>query len=323
MATSLCCRDIIHKEKRIMLCSMNQRLDDTIVTIIATQGPQTTKQLRAILRQSQRITDQGVYRTLRALLRDGVLIRHRTTYRLSSLWQQEFLSLAGAVQQAEQPVRLLPKSQKLRTRWRLSQFHRAHALWEECILAALRSCHDPLVLISDPHPWMLFTHQSMVQRLRDALFAYDATLYRVILNRYNLDKVGTVLLKHSPQEHCYLATPHDDCDTATPNTAHVVVIDDYIISLELPTRTAAHIDALFADTEKESTTLRDELLPLVEPRQGLYVTCTKDRVKATQIRRRYTTLFGPLRHHTAETYRLGGRHTMLFKHRLDAAYART
>lgn len=79
-----------------MLLSYPESLEDFIAQVLAGRNATAKELLRQYNDQAQKtVTPQAVYKTLRKLIGQEVVLKHKDTYSLNNVWKREVVSLLG------------------------------------------------------------------------------------------------------------------------------------------------------------------------------------------------------------------------------------
>jgi len=281
-----------------MLVGANKNLEDHILEVLSLRKETTVTDIEEHLKKKNRhATEQGIYRILRKLQQEGVIIKHKKFYGLRLAW---LLELSALVDQMENTYlkesylqQFLPANGKQHT-WHFHDLFKMTSFWSQLLLAIAKNSTTKISFNYSPHLWYVPLQAEQEEQFMNTYFREIKKAYMIVGSRSPFDKhTLTVMNKHNTQEERYLASTSSEHISKNPSD-YLDIIDDYIVSIKLSPKATKAIEEL---CEKATPLRPDELYQI-------HKMCNKDmkskiilknnHQKAEIYRKKFKKIFGPI-----------------------------
>ncbi|PIR77038.1 MAG: hypothetical protein COU30_04655 [Candidatus Magasanikbacteria bacterium CG10_big_fil_rev_8_21_14_0_10_38_6] len=142
-----------------MLLGAKQSVEDFVIQILAQHGDYTVEDLKAIISEQwhQDITIQGIYRVLRKLQRDGIVVKEKRFYSLRVPWILHVREMLDRMEetylQEKFLSRYLPSSEEETYTWIFSNLIKLSDFYLQLLFALVHASEDKIIYQYHPHPW--------------------------------------------------------------------------------------------------------------------------------------------------------------------------
>jgi hypothetical protein len=242
-----------------------------LIDLIKTKRPGTTK--------------QGVYRTIRQLKRDEVVVVHQKNISLSAVWlssMTEFLSKAQysntkSVTPAESFLNL---QQGEKIRYYFKNPILTDAFWSHVFLSLMEiSPPTSPILIYNPHEWFLLVREENEMSLFDRITDRGQKLAVLVGGKTPLDK--HVRRHFDGTNKMYETLP----EPVFPKTNYYInILADYIIEVWLDEKISQQIDAFYLKTQIFDKVAFERLDNILSQRGNNKFLITRNKRKADKLR---------------------------------------
>lgn len=253
-----------------MLYSQRESLDDRIARYVL-EKPCTAKEIQEkFLKERLRLTVQGIYKILRSLMREEVIIKQGKVYTLSEEWRKRVVSKLGKLERqyelsdGERISLELNSLVHLDQQWKNVMlelheidptmpgfYYNAHEIWIH--LSDSRRDSETEYLTS-------FTKQKIYSYyLLGGNTSHDLAIKKQLQSKYLQFSIGKVLF---------------------PATDYPVILGDYIITTRISAKLAEDIEKVYQtsrDTESLETKLR--AIGIEKKKIRLIVECNREKAK--------------------------------------------
>lgn len=248
-----------------MLLGAKQSVEDFIIQILAQHGDYTAEDLQAIIEEQwkQRISIQGIYRVLRKLYSDGIVVKQRRFYSLRIPW---ILHISEMVDRMEDTylkesflVRYLPKHSSESYKWIFTSLPKLSDFYTQLLLAAVHNNPTSIVYQYYPHPCFSlpdlqhnrYVHSHVLERIQ--------TNYVFIKGTSFLDKYTTAdweLFHNLFYVHHKEGTPHIE----THLGKYIAIVDPFIIFITFDPHTTRRIESFYESVHSVSDLKFDSII---------------------------------------------------------------
>lgn len=253
---------------------------------ILSQGPIEGKDLLIKTSATFPVTKQGLYKALRKLLYDEMVIKEGTFFSLNKVWLSR---LSDFIEEGEKNLGTSLPLQSSRPNGRkVKIFKNADALdiyWGHLFLTLKEKFKDDPFFFFNHHSW--FIHE----RPHSETYLYETSLKteQKILITLGVNTVMAQKFKKSFMKNNIQIVI--DEEMPIPKTDHICIIRDYFIVTRYDNRTMGQIDSLFNHAtsfgEKETKELQKILSNCKKPK----IIITKNKTKANAWKRRFAKNF--------------------------------
>lgn len=280
-----------------MLIKGKNRLENHVIDFLTEHGACSAKSLfQAIQSSYGPCTIQGLYRVLRQLQSQEVVVKQKKQYCLAIPWLMGISRLTDEMEETylrhTYLSQLLPKA-KSRHVWTFSNLLKMNSFWSHLLLVMAKDSNNAVALHYSPHAWYLILHRDQSMQFSKALLRQVPASLTVVGSKSYLDKMSTSVTQDIyPNKKFYLA-PQDEHIEKNRST-HIDVIGDYVLEVKMDEKTTALIENLFANTVAPHDIDSSDIFPFYEHKASVKMTLKKDPKRAGIYKKKFETLFGPL-----------------------------
>lgn len=227
------------------LTSGKQSLRSSLMNLFAQRAAWTAEQFLAELpRIYKKVSKQALYKELRQLEEDGMVVRASRSYTLRLAWVLELSAFANTLQNLLLEQDGIVAGFELKEgieEWEFSDLHRADLFWTQLILALLK--HNPSRKIYSwiPHPWFHIVHADREKEFWNALHFYQPQFLISVGGATPLDKEWISIVDTDCATVRFGGTPLH----TSPSTCFELH-GDYLVVVTLDRRTTEEIDHVFS-----------------------------------------------------------------------------
>lgn len=274
-----------------MLLQTNHNLEESLVLILAEHpGLDAAGLIEAVARRGRRYSQPAVYKELRKLVSQGVLLKTSKRFYLHFNWAVQLLSLSRTVaRQYLETTDIYPSllpGQK-RVRWQFNDLLRLNDLWSCVVLNLLRASSRRVHLSWNPHTWFHFVQTTQEAQFFEGLRFYGVRMYKMVGGRTFLDRMTVRYWDPAIVTHSFAPGPYEH-ERAT----YFSVIDDHITTVKLNVGMAREIDALYERTTSAKTLDIQAIFSLFQSKVDASLTLEHNPTKARKIERAFSEFFG-------------------------------
>ena len=282
-----------------MLLGAHTQLEDHLLVIFAKKGALTVHEITQHLKKRERTaTIQGIYRVLRKLQRNGVVIKEKQRFSLRIPWVLDLAELVTDMENTYLTDRylgqLLPNDKQPKRSWRFTQLAKLNDFWSQILLAMAKMSQTKISLDYSPHTWYELLQMSQEHQFIKTYYGNLKREYVIVgstsfLDKYTYRTWGEDIMAHN---RTYFAAP--EYRIIKDPSKYVSVMDDYVLVVKLDKDTVKRIEDLYtsviAQEQVDIPLLTDALSKPVNAR----IVIQKHPQKAKQIYRKFEKIFGPL-----------------------------
>lgn len=230
-----------------MLGATFERLEDTVVRHLANNGASSVSDIHLSLKASG--SSKGIpaiYKTLRNLIKNQVVVHRHGSYQLSHTWLfevAEFIQEALNTPLSDQSSIYLPTSGG-QFSWRYSDLRTLNVFASHLITSIAHTVPGGTLYAWSPHPWFNLAQDNHEKIYHHTLKQYQIKTLRIIGGDTPLDNL--IIKKLRSPTHVTVSLGDK---TFLPRQHYVVLIGGYIITMKLTRATAETIDSLFMRTK--------------------------------------------------------------------------
>lgn len=280
-----------------MILAAHHKLEDSILEIFAFQGNLSVKQVIIVLRRKgKNVTEQGVYRVLRKLQNDGIIVKTKNYYNIRLAWLVE---LSEIIKQMEKTYlhetyleQFLPQENEKYV-WHFSDLDKMNNFWSQILIALSKHSKRRIALSYSPHLWYLIGQKTQENQFTESYMAGLKKSYFIVGGRTYLDKFSLTLFeKPTGKEQRYLATESEYIEKR--RSLAIDIIDDYVLSTNLDKKTTAIIEKIFQDSDTLKQVDEKSIQEMWKRKIKGKIILKKDSRKSREYYRKFEKIFGPL-----------------------------
>jgi hypothetical protein len=279
-----------------MLLGNNKDLENILLLTLSNNKVSTVPQLITELNKKNfKPTIQGVYRVLRKLQLEGVIVKERENYTIRIPWildMGEFIkSIEDKYLKSQYFQGLIPIKEKEKKSWTFKDIFKLNDFWSQLILIPIKNSKEKVLLNYTPHAWfhLIQTHQEY-QYIKTSTAHLNKT-YTVIGGKDYLDEWATQFWKDHSIE--YFLAPKEKW-LLEDRTKYINVIDEYVFTVKLDPNITKEIDHLYQSIKNPEQLNIQNILSIFQTKIKAKITLEKNSKLATEYKKKFTRLFGPI-----------------------------
>ncbi len=282
-----------------MILALQNKLEDSLLEIFASHKNMSVKQITLLLKKmGKSSTEQGIYRVLRKLQKDGIIVKLKNQYNIRIPWllevsalmeKMEYTYLAG-----EYFHELVPKG-KEKYVWKFSNIFKMCNFWSELLIAVAKNTKskNKTALNYSPHLWYVLIQKEQENQFINSYLSEIEKSYMIIGSRSPLDKHSlTLFAPQNPKEQRYLASEQEYIEKK--RSTYIDVIDDYIIHTSFDKVTTNAIEKFYQENTLEQLGDGPAFHHIWMRRIKGKITVQKNKAKARTYSKKFQKIFGPL-----------------------------
>lgn len=280
-----------------VILSAHNKLEDSILEIFAFRGNLNVKETIILLKhKGYTATEQGVYRVLRKLQKDGIIVKTKNYYNIRLAWLMELSDFIKQMEKTYLHERYLDQflpEEKEKYVWHFSDLHKMNDFWSQILIALSKHSKKRIVLGYSPHLWYLIGQKKQESQFTESYMTNLKKSYFIVGGRTYLDKYCLNNLdKQSGKEHQYLASESEYIEKK--RSLYMDVVDDYVLCTTLDNETTQIIEKIFEDSNTLKTIDELTIQKLWKRKIKGKIILKKDSKKARHYYKKFEKIFGPL-----------------------------
>ena len=253
-------------------------------------GLDATTLIDAVAARGRPYSQPAVYKELRKLVSQGVLLKTSRRFYIHFNWAVQLLSLSRTIARRYLDTpgiypSLLP-GQK-RVRWQFNDLLRLNDLWSCVVLNLLKGSKRRVHLSWNPHTWFHFVQTTQEAQFFESLRFYGVRMYKMVGGRSFLDRMTLRYWDPNIVTHSFAPGPYEQ-----DRTTYFSVIDEHITTVKLNASMAREIDALYERTTSSKTLDIQAIFSLFQGKVDATLTLEHNPTKARRIERAFSEFFG-------------------------------
>jgi hypothetical protein len=234
-----------------MLLPHPRSLREKILHILAASPLQTAPELlRRLGGRGALVTKQGLYKELRVLLRDSVVIKYQRAYTLSLPWILNFSQFSDRMFDTylgQSTLSAFLPEGKVKARWTFRNLAMLNDFWVELIFCALKESPRQIFFNWLPHPWFILLQSMRSQTFNQGMLTGNYEPKTILGHQGALDQeYAQRQSRNNPREIISFAeSPFHGQDNL-----YFELIGEYLIVGKLHPRVVALIERYFSSTER-------------------------------------------------------------------------
>lgn len=280
-----------------MIISQKTTLEDQIIEILSGTGGVSAMIIKKVIDEHHGgSTLQGIYRVLRKLQDESVVVKEKQGYSLRISWVMRMIEFGERLEKnyikASYISDLVPEGETKHT-WRFTQIQKMMQFRYQLLSALAKNNPESNCLSYSPHLWQILVDKDQELHFEENFLSQIKNSFVVIGNRTYLDQFIYSVLKDSyTNKHFYLAFPDEKIEKDYLKA--VDIIGDYIVTTKYSKDIFSRIEKMFYCTKPTEDIDSLDILPICTRGAKVKITIAKDPKKAKMYRKRFVSLFGPL-----------------------------
>ncbi len=263
-----------------MIYSKNEHLEDLVIKILLIKEQSVKSIHKTLSSQQENFTLQGIYRVLRDLIKDEIVIKRKNIYLISEEWRDRVINSFRRKQNS------ITLSEHESIQFNLDSLVHLDQQWKNIIIPLQESFSDFPVFLYNTHE--IWIHLS-VSRKESEYNYYESfkensySSYCLFGGNTKFDKQIAMELKHEKLNINYGYKPF-------PETDYIIIIDDYIITTRISRKIANKIKDVYLKS-KNFDELEYNLQELGIEKKKVKLIIERNREKAKIFRKRISRNF--------------------------------
>ncbi len=273
-----------------MFFAKHQNLEERIVVILAGRPYITTAEIHQILQASIQCSAQAVFKALRRLQDEQIVLKLKQRYALVSAWAGRMSELsqtiAGSYFRGHVLLPALPEEGR-RCTWRFHNLLAMKTVWSEIVLLLIRTQPGVPLLSWNPHPWFYLLQPNHEEQLLRLLHQNRTQMYKIVGSDYFLDREAAKFWKRKCVMFSFAPSPF----AAQPET-YLSAAGPYIVRIDLTPAMARQIDDIYRKISCWTDIDLPGLLALFNMRTPVSVSLVNNSRQARALHRKFGRFFG-------------------------------
>lgn len=284
-----------------MLLGANHSLEDTVIPLIAQKGRTTAQDLhQKIGKQHAEVTIQGIYRVLRKLQKEGVIVKEKKVYSLRIPWLLDIMLLVDTMEktylQENYMSHLLPMEEGQQRIWYFTNNLKMSDFWSQLLLAMAKKSDKKISLNYCPHAWFHLVQKEQEEQFVKTFLQSIHKDYIIIGGKTALDQYTAKALSPYEAECSYLANPDEYIEK--DRSKYICIIGQFVLIISLEPQVATKIDTFYKDVwhsdEISSADMLHLLSDLLTERTKIKIVLKNNHILAKKYYKKFEKVFGPL-----------------------------
>ena len=227
-----------------MLLSASENLEDFIVRTLAARPSASVSELHEYICGSyRRYSTAALYKELRKLQEQGVVVRRKDQLSLSLSWVFNLVELCDSMYDthiaAPSAGEILPEPGEIKS-FTFSTLAKVDDFWVHAMLIMLQHSKTKRLFQWIPHPWFYLVNSHKSFPFHNALRTAGARIDNIIGGNTFLDRYGQRITTAGVYELNYAPSKFQDI-----RNLYFSVSDTYMLTVHLSKRKAEEIDAFY------------------------------------------------------------------------------
>ncbi|MFO0743940.1 MAG: hypothetical protein U0469_02730 [Candidatus Paceibacterota bacterium] len=268
-----------------------KKIEDLILEILIEGKISTLDLIKRILKILPYSSKQAIYKSLKDLRENEIVIYKREEVSLSSLWLKrvsEFLEKAEQEYKVDDGrINILSLKEGEKVSYQFNSFYNTDIFWAHAFNLMYDGTNkDTNVLIYNPHEWFLLVREESETYLFNKFITDDRKLFNYVPEIDPLDKFVS---KYFDQKNIkyYSNNKHHFKN----KNYYVNVFGDFIIEAWLDKKVSNEIDKFYKETKEFSEEAKVKLLEIVNKKGKSRLQISKNKKKAQEIRKIFEKYF--------------------------------
>jgi len=282
-----------------MILGTIKKIEDHILGVLAVSNSVTAHDIQQTLLQAGTpCTIQGIYRALRLLQHEGVVVKEGQSFSISVPW---LLNLSFFVDKMKDTymqhgylLHFLPKKEKQSRTWRYTKLSQLTDFWAQLLVAMASVSESHIALSYSPHVWYEITESEKEARFMKTYMSFLDAEYTIVGNRSLLDRYSVTTRTRLPCEIIYFA--QDDERVLSDRRLYITVIDDFVLTIILENLVIGALGMMYRSIKEEKDINIPKLRKAMRGLRGKHkIKIEKNSILARKYKRKFEKIFGPLR----------------------------
>lgn len=277
-----------------MLLGANNSLENNVVLSLSKKGQLTANQIHEQV-QNETTSIQAVYKTLRKLQREGVVVKVGKYYSIRIPWLLDLSKLTTQLQhtysEKQYAHTLLPKKEKDKQTWKFNNLYTMNDFWSHLVLAVSEASESKIVYEYLPHSWFHLTQPEQEYQCIKTLFNNLESQYTIVGGNAHLDKwIAAQYFDFNNFEY-HLANS-DKLWPEKNRSMYIEVTDNFILTVCLNKNITSNIDNFYKQPHSNGDAWSEDLIKITSQNTPIRITIEKNKAKADTFKKKFQRGFG-------------------------------
>lgn len=264
-----------------MILGENKTIHDYIVELLLKENMGDFEKIQSFLEKEQKkVTIQGVYKALRELLFEKIIIKHKKFYLINNIWKDKLNSL---LLKNEYHFNLLEDET---ITYSFKTINQVDIFWKHTLNEIRKEVNDFPIFDFCPHNfWLLLPN---IQKSEQEYYSFfmENKIFRFFL--IGGDSTHDLNFKKLTKD--FYQKIHCDKNTSFNRRDHITIYKDYLITIRLSLKIAKEVDFLYKETNQELL-LIERLIKIMKNKGNIKMTIERNREKAKKLRKKISKDF--------------------------------
>lgn len=276
-----------------MLLGTKKNLQDKLVEYLSRKPMCTAMELWQVLCKEKKGNDytvQAVYKELRGLQAEGVVVKTGRVYSIRLPWASELAGMAEDAHKRSIHAMMRHMSGKLgggKMVWKFQSLLRLNEAWSQVLLGLVERSENKVLLGWNPHLWFHLLRTEQESQYIHYLDLSGGRLFLIVGGKEYLDRLATQAFPSKGVKYSLGHSPflqHDDL--------YVHVIGDAIVTVKMDKAMTDRIDVLYEKTRSMKDISLCEVASMLSQPVKVSLTLEQDKKKALAYRKKFAAFFG-------------------------------
>lgn len=259
-----------------MILGENKTIHDYIVELLLKEKVSDFEKIQSFLEnEHKQVTIQGIYKSLRELLSEKIIVKHKKSYSINNIWKDKLTKLLS---KNEYHFNLLEKETVTYSFKTISQ---VDIFWKHTLNEIRKEVDNFPIFDFCPHNFWI-----LLPNIQESEEEYYSFFLENEISRFFLiggETAHDLSFKKSTTD--IYQKIHCDENTSFNRRDHITIYKDYIITIRISLRLAKEMDSVYKEINQEPL-LVSKLVKMVKNQGNIKMTIEKDFEKAKKLRKR-------------------------------------
>lgn len=262
-----------------MLLGTRKTLYDHIIEALLQKEGTVADILNFLKTKNISATIQGIYKALRELITEDIVVKQKKIYGISNVWRKKIENLVSE----KDPFKLSPGEQTI---YRFKKLDHVDAFWKHTLTDIEKEYEYFPVFEFTPHQFWSYVpgRKESEQEHYEDLKNKKSEVFTYIGGTSLFDKIIKESFKNDQHQ------VHLDTDVSFNRRDHIFTLGSYVITTRISKSLAENVDELYENTPDEKT-LEEKLAELFRKPSSVTIVIENTTQKAKKFRKKMSVYF--------------------------------
>lgn len=270
---------MIYLNKKIMLYTKKESLEDKIVRYLSDSNKTIYGIKDELKKEKNKFTDQGIYKSLRLLIKEEVVIKHKDIFSLNKEWKNKIIEDF----QNENNFEL---SEKEQIQFDLNSLIHLDQQWKNITISIQKNINNFPVFFYNPHDIWSFLSESR----KESEDFYYKNLHKNKIYSFCVNGGNTQFDKIAKKERETDFNKININEALFRDTDYLTIIGDYITTVRISKKTSELIEKSYKES-KNYQEFKNEIQKLGIEKKKVKLIIEKNKEKAKSFRKKISKNF--------------------------------